>query len=55
MTFVFGDSTTPEVVDWELSDDGTLSFTIVNVPDLFKFVYGRPWTHVPDLEPWEER
>lgn len=53
VSFLWGDSTTPEVLGWSREDDGSLTFTVVNVPDQFRFVYSRPWVLVPELEPWE--
>jgi TRAP-type C4-dicarboxylate transport system substrate-binding protein len=53
VSFLWGDSTTPEVLEWSRADDGSLSFTVVNVPDQFSFVYAQPWVLVPELDPWE--
>lgn len=53
VSFTWGDSTTAEVLEWAKDDDGSLVFSIVNVPDQFRFVYARPWEPVPELDPWE--
>jgi TRAP-type C4-dicarboxylate transport system substrate-binding protein len=53
VSFLWGDSTTPEVLEWSRGADGSLSFTAVNVPEQFMFVYGRPWMLLPELEPWD--
>lgn len=51
--FLFGDSTTPEVLQWTQEDDGSLTFEVVNVPEQFLFVYAERWQQVPGLEPWD--
>lgn len=54
VSFIWADSTTPEVLSWERDEEGNLHFTVVNVPNIFQFVYTEPWQLVPDLEPWHQ-
>lgn len=51
--FVWGDSTTPETLEWERDPEGNLDFTVVNVPDQFRFVYSSTWLFLPELAPWD--
>lgn len=52
VSFFWGDSTTPEVLEWSREDDGSLTFRVVNVPDFVRFVYADRWQFLPELDPW---